>query len=176
MTKSINVLVGMIASGKSSLSFQFAEKGSITICDDSIVQLLHGGNYSLYDNNLKNLYKSIEMHIACSALSLGRTLIVDRGVNVRKQSRVRWIGLAKSMDVPCYAYVLPLQPAVKHAERRFNHDSRGLSKEYWLRVAESHLSQYDTPTIKEGFDKVFRLKRTDDGKFIDEFGNEHPSS
>lgn len=154
MNPKIYVLVGMIASGKSTYCRQVAKQGRIILNDDAIVNMLHADNYTLYDKNLKLLYKSIENNVISLGLCAGRTVIVDRGLNVSKQGRKRWLALAKSFDVECHAIVLPKDTPEIHAERRFKSDSRGHTYDYWLRVAKHHDSIYSEPTIEEGFDEV----------------------
>jgi len=154
MKPKIYVLVGCIASGKGTYCKQAAKHGKIILNDDSIVNMLHGDDYTLYDKGLKLLYKSIENSIISLGLCAGRTIIVDRGLNVSKQGRKRWLALAKSFDVECHAIVLPKDTPEIHAERRFKSDSRGYSYDYWLRVATHHDSIYSEPTIEEGFDEI----------------------
>ena len=45
----IQVLCGMIASGKSTYANNAARSGTICINDDAIVNMLHANNYDLYD-------------------------------------------------------------------------------------------------------------------------------
>ena len=49
----IKLLVGCIASGKSTYCRNAAKAGTIIINDDDIVNMLHGGQYGLYDKKLK---------------------------------------------------------------------------------------------------------------------------
>lgn len=128
--------------------------------DDSIVNLLHADDYTLYDKNLKILYKSIETSILSLGLCLGKSIIIDRGLNCSIQGRQRWIALAKSYDVECHAIVMPKDTPEVHAERRTKHDARGHNYDYWLDVAKSHNSSYNIPSVAEGFDKVHFIEYT----------------
>jgi len=157
-TARIRILVGMVASGKSGYSRLLAENGWVIMSDDSIVTAVHGGLYQLYDRKLKPLYKSTENHIAAMALALGRPVAIDRGTNMSVSARRRWIGLAKSFDVPCEAAVFPFASAEEHARRRSASDPRGREASWWTRVAESHLEQYEEPTVSEGLETVFHLE------------------
>jgi dephospho-CoA kinase len=76
----IQVLVGMIASGKSTYAKNAARRGVICVNDDAVVNLVHADDYTLYDKSLKILYKSIENHIISMALAMSRTVLVDRGL------------------------------------------------------------------------------------------------
>lgn len=153
----IQVLVGMIASGKSTYCRNAAKSGVIAVNDDAIVNLVHADEYTLYDKKLKILYKSIENNIIGLGLCMGRTVLVDRGLNVSKEGRQRWLALAKSYDVPCEAIVFPFDGPLIHAQRRFDSASRGHTLGYWQDVALCHAKQYIEPHWTEGFDKVHQV-------------------
>lgn len=153
----LQVLVGMIASGKSTYARNAARNGVICVNDDAIVNMVHGDDYTLYDKGLKVLYKTVENQIIGTALAMNRTVLVDRGLNVSRNGRRRWIAMAKSFDVPCEAIVFKNEGPEVHARRRAEKDSRGHPFHYWLRVAETHNSLYITPTTEEGFDAVYYL-------------------
>jgi predicted kinase len=154
MKPKIYLLVGHIASGKSTYCKNAAKAGFIIINDDSIVNLLHADDYTLYDKNLKILYKSIETNIISLGLCLGKSIVVDRGLNVSIKGRQRFIALAKSYDVECHAIIMPMDTPEVHAERRADHDARGHNYDYWLDVAKAHAFSYNAPSIAEGFDKI----------------------
>jgi predicted kinase len=169
METKVYVLVGMIASGKSTYCKNAAKAGQIILNDDAIVNLVHADNYSAYTSNLKILYKSIENTIVSLALSIGRPVVVDRGLNVSKNARRRFIALANSFDVPCEAIRFEFEGAAVHAKRRYESDSRGQSHEYWLKVAQVHEGLYEPPDITEGFNKIHTLFFNDiiSGKVIE---------
>jgi predicted kinase len=151
---SVSVLVGMIASGKSTFAAQKARQGAICLNDDAIVNLLHGGDYTLYDEGLKALYKSVENHVLAVGLALGRDVVVDRGLSISRAARARWVALARALDVPCEVVVFQNEGPAVHAERRFRSDARGHPLSYWQRVAASHQARWEEPTLTEGFDAI----------------------
>ncbi len=158
MEAKIQVLVGPIAAGKSSYCKNAARKGYITVNDDAVINLVHGGDYTLYDKSLKILYKSIENNIIGIALAMNRTVVVDRGLNVSVHGRRRWLALAKSFDVPCEAIVFKKEKPSIHAKRRYNSDSRGHTYEYWLKAAQFHNSIFDKPSrLEEGFAAIHKI-------------------
>jgi len=165
----IQVLCGMIASGKSTYANNAARSGIICINDDAIVNMLHANNYNLYDEKLKILYKSIENNIISTVLSFGKTILIDRGLNVSVSGRKRWISLAKSFDVPCEAIVFKNYGAEIHAKRRFESDHRGLELETWISVAKRDDLIYVKPSVEEGFDSVEEIDFEEiiKGKFIE---------
>ena len=144
----------MICSGKSTYASNAAKKGLIICNDDSIVNLLHGNHYTLFNKKLKILYKSIENHILTMSLGMGLSVLVDRGLCVSAKGRRRWLSLAKSFDVPCEAIVFPNEGPEVHAKRRFEQDNRGHTYEYWLKTAQAHYDNYMVPSWEEDFAKV----------------------
>lgn len=150
----LQILVGMIASGKSSYCKNIACKGYLCVNDDAIVNMLHADQYTLYDKNLKLLYKSIENNIISSALCMNKNVVIDRGLNISFQGRQRYIALAKSFDVLCEAIVFAKEDPEVHATRRAKSDPRGYDLNYWTNVANTHNGLYCEPTLQEGFDKI----------------------
>lgn len=154
----VEVFCGTIASGKSTLATERAKNGWIIINDDDIVKAVHGGNYQLYQECLKPLYKSVENHILQFAVGMGRNVVIDRGLNLNKKSRSRWISLAKSLDRRVRAVVFEITTPEIHAKRRVESDNRGHSYEFWLNAVEQHVSIYEPPTVEEGFDEIGKYK------------------
>lgn len=152
--RKIQVLVGMIASGKSTYCRNAAKNGFIIVNDDAIVNMVHADDYTLYSKGLKLLYKSTENHIISTALAMDRPVIVDRGLNISLRGRRRWIALANSFDIPCEAIMFHRDTDETHALRRSSKDSRGHTHDYWLGVAKKHSAEFVTPTKEEGFDSV----------------------
>lgn len=150
----IQVLVGMVASGKSSYCRNAAKQGVICMNDDAIVNMLHGENYTLYDPKLKLLYKSIENHVIATSLAMGRIVAVDRGLNIDARGRARWVSLAKSFDVPCEAILFHKDTPEIHAKRRTQSDARNRTYDYWLSVARNHSARHVEPTTEEGFTAI----------------------
>lgn len=149
----IEVLVGMIGSGKSTYCKRRAQDGAIIVNDDSIVTMLHGGFYSGYRSDLKPLYKTVENNAVYMAICMGQAVVIDR-TNLSIDSRRRWIGLAKCLDTVTVAVTFPQASPEEHARRRFASDARGYSLEQWVKVANHHREEYVEPTVDEGFDFV----------------------
>jgi len=121
----IYVLVGEIASGKSTWTRNAVANGDLVVNDDAIVNMLHADQYIAYDTSLKPLYKSIEDHIIHCAIMIGRSVIIDRGLNIKLTARKRFIALARSLDVQVSAIIFPRHTPEEHALRRFKSDNRG---------------------------------------------------
>jgi predicted kinase len=129
----------------------------VVVNDDALVNAVHAGQYTLYDKSLTPLYKQMEVTAVSTGLALGRTVIVDRGVNNKVASRRRWVGLAHSLGVPAVAVVFQDEGPEVHARRRADADGRGHPYEYWLRVAQHHASEWKEPTLEEGFELVVQV-------------------
>lgn len=157
----IEVLVGHIASGKSTHSHSRAREGWVILNDDDIVNMVHGGCYDLYNESWKPLYKSLEDHLLHIAVAMGKDLVVDRGVNISVASRVRWVALAHSLDVPIRAVQFQVFPPEVHARRRAESDDRGHDLSYWQFVAEAHAARYQPPTLAEGFCEIIEREWKD---------------
>jgi len=164
---SIKILVGMIASGKSTYCRKASKEGDIIVNDDSIITSIHGGNYTLYDEKLKPLYKSIESNIIHSAILAGRNVIIDR-TNLSRKVRARYIFIAKSLGVQSELIVMPMRSPEDHAIMRSNSDSRGHSFERWLEVANKHRAQYEVPSqTEEQFDSIRIINEDEMGILCD---------
>lgn len=153
MKPRLTILVGMIASGKSTYCAEAANNGCIIINDDAIVSAVHGGNNTLYRKDLKPLYKSIENHIIGLAFAMGLNVVIDRPC-FRATTRARYISLAQSLDIPVDAVVFQREAPEVHAMRRAKSDSRGYRYEWWLKAAQAHNDAWVEPSKSEGFDTI----------------------
>lgn len=157
----VQILVGMIASGKSTYCEWAAKQGAIIVNDDAIVNAVHANHYEFYNQKLKVLYKSTENHLVTMGLALNKTVVVDCARNLNPKTRKRWIALAQIFDTLCVAIVFPTEIPGIHANRRMQSNSRGYSREYWLKVAEAHYETYVYPAMSEGFDAIHTVKFED---------------
>jgi len=157
----LEILCGPIASGKSTYCKQAAEQGAIIVNDDAIVMALHGGNYKLYNEKLKPIYKGIEDFIIRTSLLLGQTVVVDRP-NLKRKTRQRYTKLVvqlkkyHSFKIPVYLIVTDKEDPSIHAERRAKYDNRGMSYKEWLEVTHRHNKIYEPPDLAlERIDYMF---------------------
>lgn len=158
----------MIASGKSTYAKNAAKSGMICLNDDAIVNMIHSDDYTLYNKDLKILYKTVENCVISTALAMNRPILVDRGLNISVNGRNRWLALARSFDIPCEVVVFKNEGPQVHANRRFKSDARGHEFEYWKRVAEIHNSEWEIPTLEEGFAEIYNISYQEimEGKVI----------
>lgn len=150
----VEILIGNIASGKSTYCRKRAKEGAIVVNDDAIVNGVHCDIYTLYSKELKPLYKAVENCIVISAIMLGRDVVIDRGVNITPHSRRRFIGLSNSLDAKVTAVVFKFCDPAIHAERRAKDNLRGYPFEYWLEVAKNFHNKLILPEKHEGFDDI----------------------
>ena len=144
----------MIASGKSTHAKMRAREGWVIINNDDVVNLIHANEYTLFNNELKPLYKSVQMHILYMAIAMGQNVVIDR-TNLNVQSRQKWITVGKSLGVEVRAISFLKESQKIHATRRFDSDGRGYSYEQWLEVAKRHNQLWEQPILSEGFDEIW---------------------
>ncbi len=150
----IVLLVGNIASGKSTEAKKLAAQGYVVVSSDAITMGLHAGDYSAYRTEHQDMYQEIHLATARAALRRGLSVVVDK-LNATKESRQRWVDLARELDAEISAVILPQEAPEVHAQRRMESDPRGLAYEDWLRVArEVFAARYEQPEIIEGIMEV----------------------
>jgi predicted kinase len=157
----LEILVGMIASGKSTYARKRADEGALVISHDDLTEMLHA-RYR-YEPGLRDCYVEMLKALARVALGHGRDLVVDRTHLTREARRV-WIEFAGAFGVPIVAVVFPIESPVVHARRRFSADPRGRPCEEWLEVAIYHHGQATADPIdeSEGFDEIVHHRREAD--------------
>jgi predicted kinase/NTP pyrophosphatase (non-canonical NTP hydrolase) len=150
----IKLLVGPIGSGKST--FAKSQEGCLSVDDDSIIHMLHRG-YEKHDDDMFLIYDAVVLNAARVCLTHGKSVIVDSGRLTSVKRREPWMQLARALSVPVVAVVFHAFMAETHAQRRFDHDPRGLSYEDWLSIARHQIAMYEVPTVAEGFIKVYEF-------------------
>ena len=156
MNPKLEILIGTIASGKSTYCTKRAEQGAIIVNDDAIVTALHGGNYKLYNKNLKPLYKAVELSIMMHSLIGGLDVVIDRP-NLTRASRAKYLAPAVAMEFQVGFVVFPFKEPKVHAIRRCTDNTRGYDFAYWRRVAEHQIGQYEPPEVDEGQSYTWEL-------------------
>jgi hypothetical protein len=162
----LEVLVGMVASGKSTYARQRADQGCLVVCHDSIAPGLH--TRYRYEGFLRDYYRGIEEYMAREGLREGCDVLIDR-THLTLESRTRWVRFHTEMSrefhrthlvtgekFPLVAVVFPFEAPEVHAFRRFRTDPRGRSLSEWLHVAHHHAEQWAQEPIldTEGFTEI----------------------
>lgn len=136
-----------------------ALNGAFIVDCDSVVNMFHGGRYKLYDESNKHIYKKIEEEMVRIPLLNGRDVVINR-LNHKRKTRLKWIELAKEVGASVILVKFKWEAPEVHAQRRMDHDSRGLTFERWLGVAMQKHNERDwaDPNI-EIYDKVINYER-----------------
>lgn len=168
----IEILVGMIASGKSTYARTRADEGALVVCHDDLTEMLHG-RYR-YERELRSIYRAMEEEIAKVAFMAGKDVVIDR-THLTRESRERWINFASderafpgNAGLEIVAVAFPIRSAANHANIRWQSDPRGRGFAEWKAVAEHHAAQAEAEPISEGegFDRVVRLESSATGKVL----------
>lgn len=160
----LEILIGMIASGKSIYARRRANPadgspGAMIVCHDDLTEMLHGAYR--YEPGLRVCYRQMEDWLARTALAHGRDIVIDR-THLTRESRARWLTFARTLDLPTpvavVAVAFPIESPKVYAGRRFDVDPRGRSYEDWLQVARHHFEQALAEPLgeDEGFDRIER--------------------
>jgi len=167
-TATVEVLVGMIASGKSTYARSRADAGALVVCHDDLTAMLH--KEYRYEQGLRECYRRMEESIAWAALNAGRDVVVDR-THLTRESRHRWVRWARNYNslqtfdgrgprTRVVAVFFPVGDPRYHAELRTRDDPRGRTFEDWLMVATHHYEQWVKEPLldgdHEGFDEVVK--------------------
>lgn len=156
----LELLIGMIASGKSTYARRRADEGAIVISHDDLTAMLHV-QYR-YEPGLRQQYRAAEEKLAHVFLAAGRDVVIDR-THLTAESRKRWVDFTRwpnfgpEREPAIVAVAFPVEPPEVHARRRFDFDARGRSYKDWLRVAQHHYAQQLAEPLDpraEGFDAM----------------------
>lgn len=154
----LEILVGMIASGKSTYARKRAEEGAVIIDTDAITLAVHGGVYQLFDGSLKPLYDRVKRAMFFEAAMAGRDVVVD-STGLTKERRRKWKSWGKVYGYQVDAVTFPVESPVIHADRRTEADSRGHDFHTWLRVTEQHYATFEDVSHDEGFDNIIHHRQ-----------------
>jgi predicted kinase len=157
----IEVLVGMIASGKSTYARKRADTGAIVVCHDDLTEMVHA--CYRYDQALHETYHRMEESLVRHALDAGRDVVIDR-THLTLKSRARWVKFAAYHHSFVSAIVFPKESLTTHASRRYKSDSRGKSSAFWHGVARSHAGKFQPVGESEGFSRIIYLSDDQDAK------------
>jgi predicted kinase len=149
------VLMGNIGSGKSTFARKLADEGAVIVDLDSIVTMVHGGNYKGYKEEWKGLYKVIQSAIISTAIKNNKDIAIDDS-NMKKSRRQSLIHLGEfwQLKVICYDF----GPGTEEGLKRRMKQLKGHKPEYWVPVYKKLKNQYERPTIEEGFDEINGVK------------------
>jgi predicted kinase len=149
--------VGNIGQGKSLISSKLAKQGKVIVNMDSILLMVHGGEYGLFDPDKKQIYRDAEEAVIKSSLAKGFDVVVDR-TNMRKDRRQKFIELAKNYteEIECYHFgrgdkELCLKNRMKNP--------RGVPRKTWEMVYRKMAESYEEPEEEEGFSRIIEMPK-----------------
>lgn len=155
----VKILIGMIASGKSTYARGCAREGALVICHDDLTEMLHA-EYR-YEQESRDIYRMMEDSLLEIAVNFNKDVVIDR-THLTRESRSRWTRFHRvtMQPVSFTAVVFPFESPEVHAKRRFEHDSRGRSYEEWLQVANHHHNQWKQGHLggDEGFSEIVKIE------------------
>ena len=145
----LELLVGNIASGKSSWTEPRASEGWITVNNDSLVRSMHGGNYD-WERQIPGLKTSLGILIVETAGAHGRSVVIDN-TNRTSSGRLPFVAAARRAGgMKVRAILFPRSSPETHARRRFEADARAMPHDYWLEVARLVDQEWAPPGDDEG--------------------------
>jgi len=153
--KNIIILVGNIGCGKSTLCKEFVRKGYLVISRDSLRYMVGAGKYIFNKKFERAIWRS-ELEILSVFMEYNLNVVIDE-VGVSRKLRMRY--LLRSDGYNKIAVELPRLPMEVAVSRRMNDPHQQKSRKLWEKVWRIFNKMYESPTKKEGFDKVIRIKR-----------------
>lgn len=141
------ILTGNIGSGKSLLASKYAKRGHVVVNMDSIVKMIHGGEYGMYDVNKKPVYHKVEQECIRTALSLGFSVVVDR-TNMKISDRKRYINIGKDYDIQIHSH--DFGPGNKKTLKRRLKNPHGIPVSTWESVHKYMAGSYESSSLNEG--------------------------
>ena len=153
----LTLLVGNIASGKSTWCKEGLNKGMDIVLDKDSLREKYGvykGVPYLWDEELERHIHQELMGKMGAFLSLGLNVIFDETC-MHPVTRIPYIVLAEQVNVKVRAIVFPDKGSLVHVHRRMTHDARGYTWEQWEEVYEKKKESYLKPSISEGIDYIF---------------------
>ena len=145
------ILVGNIGTGKSTKALEYARKGYVVINADAITTMIGGGDYTLYDEKKKPIYKDAEFCITKDSFIYGFDVVIDN-TNMSRKTRARHISHAiyheKTIKVIDFG-----KGDEKSLARRLS-NPKGISEAQWRSVHEKFQREYEKPELSEGIDYI----------------------
>lgn len=130
----IELLIGNIASGKSTYAKLRVQEGWFCVSDDAIINMLLADQYHMYKREYEQLITKL-MHVVTRRLvSAEKNIVIDSAWNIALVQRLEYKVLFPETKV--LETEFPREAPEVHARRRVEHDPRGGTYETWLEVAQ----------------------------------------
>ena len=153
--KTLVLLVGNIASGKSTLAKKWVDNGYRVISRDAVRYMVGAGNYT-FDPDLEPTIKKGTLALMQEFLKDDIDIMCDE-VNVSKRLRKPTIELAKQYGYTIVAVVMPRLEQAISVNRRLNAPHGKADSSIWEIVWSNFDEMYEEPTIDEGITNIIRI-------------------
>ena len=150
--KRLIILVGNIASGKTTLVKDLVKLGYLVLSRDDIRYMLGGGEY-IWDTNLEKIIKDIQLSLLRKIVRKKYDVVID-GTNMSMMSREDALAIANKAGYETIAYVMPKISKKKSVERRLANNHGNTTKKQWEDIWLKFDMWYEEPTHEEGFNKI----------------------
>lgn len=149
------VLSGNIGCGKSTFAAALSRRGYVVANMDSIVAMMHGGEYGRYDAALKEVYRFIERKTITQALEASKSVVIDRTC-MSEAERRRYVNMAEDWGARAVCVYWPADGGQGLFRRVIA--PRGVSYKKW-EAAYGAMEKRREPIRKEneGISEVFRF-------------------
>lgn len=155
MDRYLVLLIGNIASGKSTISKKFSKIGFSCVSSDGIRYMLHPDEY-VFNPEEEYAVHSIESAAIKSLMDLGFDVLVDDAGNSILNRRKWMMELAELSGYKVVAVIMPTLSKSASAKRRLRNNHGGYDKKRWEEVYEMFQKTNCPPTKKEGFHAIYR--------------------
>ena len=148
----LSVFTGNIGCGKSFLASKFANRDGAVVCNmDKLYELIEGRQDAQYDPAKKPVYQATEDALIRSALSVGLDVVIDRTL-MQANRRKHFIDIGKEFGAKIVSY--NWGPGTIDDLARRQREPRGVPIQKWDEIFTFMQSQYEEPSITEGFDEI----------------------
>ena len=154
----IVILVGNIGSGKTTYTHKLVVKGYVAIARDALRYMIGNGKY-IFNPKLEPAIFSSETEIIKRFMEFGVDLVIDE-VGINRLVRARYIVLAKTYNYQIECVMLPKYSMQECVDRRMQDPHGQPDRALWESVWKKFNHRYEEPSLKEGFSKIIRLRKT----------------
>jgi len=148
------MLIGNIASGKSTMAKRFDKAGYLCVSSDSIRYMFHPNEY-IFGADQEYAVHTTEVSAVRSIMELGFNVCVDDAGSSIKDRREWMIELAKQNGYKVIAVKMPNLAKHVSVRRRLKSNHGKYDKKRWEQVYDMFQKTNCPPTIKEGFYGIY---------------------
>ena len=156
------VLVGNVATGKSTYAKTIIPKGYICMSRDAIRYMIGAGKY-IFNTTLEPDIFASEVAILNQFMPSGINIVVDE-VGMSPRLRKRYLDLAEQYHYKVEAHIMPkttLEEAIKRKMNGSGCNHGNYQAKTWEVIWHKFDQAYIRPTKGEGFNKIVDVKKED---------------